>query len=409
MRGRLRKSGHLAQGARGLNTAISSDPITREALYYFQRPEGRELLTQAAAQDLDPLRAQERLRRFFPAEMCRAGLALVELQRRGAKKFTRAKEMFFDREGLEMATREEVARYRAWRLRECGKIMDLCCGIGGDLLALGQEAELLAVDADRRRLEMARHNSRVYELQQVRFIAADVQSLRISVDAVFVDPARRSGYRKRRGEGYSPPLSWVADLRTKVSRLAVKVGPAIPEEDLPADCEVEFISSGGQCREGVLYFGKLATTSRRATLLPERHTLETTPGPKVAVAPPGAYIFDPDPAVVRSHLLDELARQIGAWKIDPQIAYLSGDNPVDSPFVRAYRLICWQPFQLKKLRQTLRNEGLYPREIKKRGFPMEPPELQRRLGLKTAGQPATLILTRLGEKPVVLICQMQGN
>jgi SAM-dependent methyltransferase len=386
-----------------------SDPITREALRYFQGSEGCELLVQAAATDQNPLRIQEQLRRSFPAEMCRAGLALVELRQRAGKKFMRAEEMFFDREGLEMATREEIAHYRAWRLRDCEKIMDLCCGIGGDLLALGQHAEVVAVDADRRRLAMAQHNSQVYELQQVRFIAAEAQSLRMNVDAVFVDPARRSGQRKRRGEGYSPPLSWVADLRTKVSRLAVKVGPAIPEEDLPPDCEVEFISSGGQCREGALYFGQLATTSRRATLLPERHTLETAAGPDVVVAPPGAYLFDPNPAVVRSHLLDELARRIGAWKLDPQIAYLSGDTATDSPFIRSYRLIRWQPFQLKRLRQTLRDEGLYPREIKKRGFPIEPPELRRRLSLPPDGRPITLLLTRLRQKPVVFICEMQGN
>ena len=367
------------------------------------------MLQQAAAAGQDTLRAQEQLRRLFPAEMCRAGLALVELQRRATEKFTRAGQMFFDREGLEMATREEIAHYRAWRLRECGRIIDLCCGIGGDLLALGQSAEVVAVDADRRRLDMARHNGQVYGLRQTRFIAADVQSLRIRGDAVFVDPARRAGNRRRRGEGYSPPLSWVADLRTTVSRLAVKVGPAIPEEDLPPDCEVEFISSGGQCREGVLYFGELTTTDRRATLLPGRQTLETATGPDVAIAPPGKYLFDPDPAVVRSHLLDELARQIGGWKLDPHIAYLSGDDAADSPFARRYRLISWQPFQLKRLRRTLRDEGLYPREIKKRGFPMEPPELQRRLGLSPDGRPITLLLTRLGEKPVVFICEMQGN
>ena len=166
----------------------SSDPITREALRYFQGSEGCELLVQAAATDQNPLRIQEQLRRSFPAEMCRAGLALVELRQRAGEKFMRAEEMFFDREGLEMATREEIAHYRAWRLRDCEKIMDLCCGIGGDLLALGQHAEVLAVDADRRRLAMAQHNSQVYELQQVRFIAAEAQSLRMNVNAVFVGP-----------------------------------------------------------------------------------------------------------------------------------------------------------------------------------------------------------------------------
>ena len=51
------------------------------------------------------------------------------------------------------------------------------------------------------------------------------------------------------------------------------MSPAIPEEELPDGCEVEFVCSGGQCREAALYFGALATARRRATLLPERHTL----------------------------------------------------------------------------------------------------------------------------------------
>ena len=367
------------------------------------------MLAQVAGIAGDSLRAQKQLRRDFPPAMCRAGLALADVRRRGADKFARAEEMFFDREGLEMATREEVARYRAWRLREAGDVADLCCGIGGDLVALGQGRTVWAVDADRRRLVMARHNGEVHGVERAHFIAADVQTLDPKADTVFIDPARRSNCRRRRGEEYSPPLSWITDVRRRVPQVVVKVGPAIPERDLPGACEVEFVSSGGQCREGVLYFGACATTRRRATLLPSRHTLESATGPEVPVAPPGTYIYDPDPAVVRSHLLDELARQIGAWKLDPHIAYLSGDALGKSPFIRSYRLISWQPFQLKKLRQTLRDQGLYPREIKKRGFPMEPPELQRQLRIPKGGHPATLLLARLGEKPAVFICESVVN
>ena len=169
----------------------------------------------------DPFRAQEQLRRDFPPDMCRAGLALVDLRQRAAVKFARAGEMFFDREGLEMATREEVARYRAWRLRDAGDLADLCCGIGGDLLALGQGRAVWAADADRRRLAMARHNGEVYGVEQARFVAANVQTLAPKADAVFVDPARRSDRRRRRGEDYSPPLSWIADLRRHASQVVV--------------------------------------------------------------------------------------------------------------------------------------------------------------------------------------------
>ena len=195
-------------------------------------------------------------------------MALAQLRRRARDKFPLADHMFFDREGLELASRQEIARYRAWRLRHREVILDLCCGIGGDLLELGIGARVRAVDRDRERLEMARMNAASAGLQTVDFIQADVRFIKPHGDAIFLDPSRRSGGRRiRAAEAYSPPLSCIEDLRRSVSALAVKVAPAIREEELPSGCEVEFISAGGQCREGVLYFGPLATTRRRRKLL----------------------------------------------------------------------------------------------------------------------------------------------
>ena len=86
----------------------------------------------------------------------------------------------------------------------------------------------------------------------------------------------------RNAEDYSPPLSFVRELRRFPPAVAVKVSPAIDEAELPTDCEVEFISAGQQCREGVLYFGPLGSASRRATVLPGPHSLVSTPGPPVS-------------------------------------------------------------------------------------------------------------------------------
>jgi len=172
---------------------------------------------------------------------------------------------------------------------------------------------------------------------------------------------------------------------------------------------VEFLSAAQQCREGVLYFGPLARTARRATLLPGPHTLEAAAGPPVPSGPPGAFLYDPDPAVVRAHLIDELARRLDAWKLDPHIAYLSGDTCAPTPFARVYRVLACQPFHLKRLRQFLQQEGLYPAEIKKRRFPIEPRELQHLLGLSPGAQPVTLILTRIAARPVAAICARVEN
>jgi len=106
----------------------SADPITLEALRFFRRPQGRRLLAQAADLAGDEWQAQKVLRGRFPARMCRAALALVQLRQVGQEKFTRAECMFFDRHGLEMASREEIARYRATRLQGHDTLLDLCCG-----------------------------------------------------------------------------------------------------------------------------------------------------------------------------------------------------------------------------------------------------------------------------------------
>ncbi len=373
-------------------------------------PTGQELLVAAKATTGAGLSAQEALRRRFPVLMCHAALGLVQLRDHAKEKFARAEQMFFDREGYEMATRAEVAQYRAWRLRDRAEIVDLCCGIGGDLLFLGQAARVTAVDVEHRRLQMARLNCAAHELSAVHFVAADARVLKPRGDAIFFDPARRSdGARRRRSADYDPPLAFVNELQRHVADVAVKVSPAIPEEEIPSGCEVEFVSSGGQCREAVLYFGRLATAARRATILPERHTITSDLEGPAPIGPPGAYVYDPDPAVVRAHLIDELARKLGGWKLDAQIAYLSSDTFVQTPFARAYRVLETLPFQIKKLRRRLREQGFFPQQVKRRRFPLEPIEVERKLGIDSGDIPVALLLTRLADRTTCLICQNMGN
>ena len=385
-------------------------PITLDALAFFCTSPGRDLLAQAAAESGDEFQIQKKLRAHYPAQFCRAALALVLLRQKARQKFALADSMFFDRDGLEMATREEIACYRAARLDGYNTVLDLCCGIGGDLLALGARANVHAVELDRTRLEMARMNAAAAGLEHINFIQADVGTLRPRADAVFLDPARRQENRRTlRGDAYSPPLSHIEVIRQFTPEVLVKVAPAIDEEELPADCEIEFISAAGQCREAVLYFGKLATAARRATILPGRHTLTDTQTRPVPVGPAGAYVYDPDPAVVRSHLIDPLAHQLDAWKLDPQIAYLSGDHLHTTPFARAYQVLTCLPFHLKRLRRFLIGENMYPHEIKKRRFPLDSDDLRRQLKISSGAHPVTLIATRLADKPVVFICKRREN
>ncbi|MEM1305751.1 MAG: SAM-dependent methyltransferase, partial [Planctomycetota bacterium] len=75
-----------------------------------------------------------KLRKVFTAKQTHLLLEQAELRRRGEQKFTLAERMFFTRVGLQQATDQWVAGYKAKRF--VGAAADLCCGIGGDLISL---------------------------------------------------------------------------------------------------------------------------------------------------------------------------------------------------------------------------------------------------------------------------------
>src|SRR5262245_23014612 len=109
------------------------------------------LLAELAADPAPLHTAVARLRGQLSATRAHLLLEQVELRRRAAEKFTYASRMFFTRTALEQATDEQVAAYKAdrvgeslrnsqSRLGETQLLADLCCGIGGDLLALLERA-----------------------------------------------------------------------------------------------------------------------------------------------------------------------------------------------------------------------------------------------------------------------------
>lgn len=371
-------------------------------------PPGQALLAELAHDDLSPgreLALNDRLRKRYPPELVVVALELAQLRLRARSKFSRAEEMFFTREGLEQASSELVARHRARRYEPDRLLADLCCGIGGDLTALGSGRPALAVDRDPLHARMAELNARAYGALYLEVRCEDVTetSLR-GVEAVFVDPARRRGGRRElRPQESSPPLAWCLALSERIGAVGIKAAPGVPRELVPPGWELEFISVLGELKEAAFWSPALATTTRRATLLPGGHTLLPSPGSEVECGPPGAYLLDPDPAVTRAGLAEELARSLGAWKLDPEIAFLSLDTCVSTPFARTLRIEESLPWSLKSLRAVLRRLDVGAVDIRKRGSPVDVEDVRTRLKLSGTRR-ATVVLTRLLGKPWALVC-----
>jgi len=382
-----------------------SDPL--DLLERLLSGEGRALLEElpeGAPGPDEALRLGTRLRERHPPELVAAALAQHELRTRAAAKFAAAGKMWFTREGLEQASAEPLARHRAHRYARFGWVADLCCGIGGDLCALAPGRDALAADLDPVHLRMARENARVHGAGRLAAVCADVRDLRPPASgAVFVDPARRTGGGRLPAGESRPPLDWCLRLAGRVAAVGIKAAPGLPLELVPPGWEVELLADRRELKEAVLWSPELATTSRRATVFPGPRTLTARRGLPLDCAPPGGWLLDPNPAVTRAGLVEELGRDLGAWKLDPRIAFLSADRPVASPFGRLLRVEASLSWNLKRLRGVLRERGVGTVEVRKRGSAVDVDDLTARLRLRGHAR-AVVVLTRVADRPWALVC-----
>lgn len=389
--------------------------MTLDDLQFLLSPAGERWLQETAVTTITPhnhLQIAAHLRQQLPPHHAQAVLETAVLRQQATAKFSRAEHMFFTRPALEQASSETISQYRARRFAAAGfrQLADLGCSIGGDALALAAQADVTGVEWDPVRLAMAQENVRVYgHSPHFHPLQADLVELTpLPVDAVFFDPARRDehGRRFHSVHQYQPPLQVIAGWSRHT---AVKISPGVDYAEISPDAEAEFISLAGELKECVLWTGDLHSgVRRRATLLPENHTMTDAdlPVQPIPVTSPGKYLYEPDRAVIRAHLVEVLAQQLDAAKIDDQIAYLTGDTALETPFARRYEVEMVRPFQLKQLRRYLHENQIGQVTIKKRGSPLEPEQLQRQLRL-TGPQKnhRILFLTHIQGEPSVIIAQ----
>lgn len=390
----------------------------RDELVELLSPEGLRLLDSLDGYRSDDLvRAVARLRSagHSPA-LVAAVLTQSRLREKAQGKFGEfARSMLFTDAGLEQATRLRVAALHAGRFAAARtrRVADLGSGIGGDALALAAiDLEVTAVDADEITATLASFN--LAPFPSARAVHADAESFDLDgYDAVYLDPARRTaGHRETRRlddpDDYSPPLDFAFGLAERLP-VGVKVGPGFDRERIPADAEAQWVSVEGDLVETGLWFGSLARPGvRRSALLLGAHGAAELTADSDAddeeVGELGAYVHEPDGSAIRARLLGELARSSSSRMLSPGIAYLTGDEPAASPFLRSFRVLAELPLDERTLAKELRGRGIGVLEIKKRGVDVDPARFRKKLGLSGRGS-AVLILTRVQGRHRALLAE----
>ncbi len=374
--------------------------------------EGRAYLERAAAHEGPELGLAKALRRALPSNRARLLIEQTVLRRRAAAKFSRAACMFFTRSALEQATDEQIAAYKAQRYRGHSQVIDLCCGIGGDLHALTAVTSCLGVDRDPVAALLARANGGPLG-QPTQIVQANADLWRLSAEEVWhLDPDRRAqGRRVTRIEQYQPGFDTIQHFVRSHPTGAVKLAPATELPSHSGDVELEWIGSRGECRQQVAWWGALArSTGRTATVISRdgRTSQLSANGPAPPMRQtncPGRFIYEPDPTVLAAHLEAELADRHGLAQFAATRGYLTGDSFVPHPLLTAFTVQEALPFDVKRVRALLRARGIAHLEIKCRGLALDPAELRRRLRSRNGSQHAVLIVAGRRGGTVAIVAQ----
>ncbi|WP_340540545.1 class I SAM-dependent methyltransferase [Nocardioides sp. GXZ039] len=368
-----------------------------------------ELTSDTAGGPADELAVQTRLRRIADPAHVAAALTQAQLRRRAEAKFgDRAAALYFTPDGLEQATRAPVARHRAGRLTAFGtqSLVDLGCGIGGDLIAAAEAGIVsVGVDLDPVRVAVAEANLAALGLPGAVTVADATRLDLAPFDVAFADPARRTGTgRTWRPEAWTPPWEFVEGLLGRDA--CVKAAPGIPHDLVPDGVEAEWVSDHGEVKEAALWSGRLATARRRATVVGDGGlaTLTDDDDPGAPVRPIGEFLYEPDGAVIRAGLVTAVAAGVHGGLVDEHIAYVTSDDSFRTPFARGYRILEPLPYREKQLRAALRERGVGRLTIKKRGVDVVPEQLRRRLDLDGDSE-ATLVLTRVDGHGTALLVE----
>jgi hypothetical protein len=369
--------------------------------------------------------------------LVRAGLAEEEIEellervhflRKGKEKFPRAAKMRFSREGLAQASSKWVAEYRTLRIRErlggVARILDVCAGIGGDTIALATRWPVIAIERDPETMAILRHNLGVHGLEEkVQLIEGDIlqllddESARAAwgqVDCIFFDPSRRAqGSRRIETELYAPPLSLLDRLRGLTPNVVAKISPAVDLSSIEYDCDIEVISYKGSVKEITLWFGALQSAAGerrvRATKLPEKITwTKKAESRKIGTRPPGAFLYEPDPAFIKAHLIQDLARHFQLELLDSRLAFLTSDVRIDDPTLKRYRVCESVEVSDREIERRLQAHGIGRADFKARGIAVNLQTLQKRI--RPQGRDRGLvILTRVEGRKRALLCRYDSR
>jgi hypothetical protein len=321
---------------------------------------------------------------------------------------------------LEQCSSEMTARYKA-DLLSGDSFVDLTGGFGIDFAFISPKFKAACyVEKQEELCKIAAHNFRILGLNTAQIENADaVEYLKrmSAVDAVFIDPGRRSDSGKKTVAigNCEPDLSLIQELLLeKAENVLIKLSPMLDISQasgvLKNIAEIHVVSLENECKE-LLFLLKRNVTGEPEIVCVNRNKKGNQPEISFYQSQEKEscieytsrierYLYEPNTSILKAGFYKGLALAYPIRKLHPDSHLYTSEELVPDFPGRIFQVEAYSSFNKKDMKHFL--SGIDKANIAVRNFPLSVAELRKKWKIKECGE-VYLFATTLADGKHILI------
>jgi len=321
---------------------------------------------------------------------------------------------------LEQSSSESTAQYKS-SICNGYSLVDLTGGFGVDCFFMSEQfKQVTYVEHQKELCELALHNFRVFNRNQIQVIHSETEKFLEEmdhVDWIYIDPARRNPNGKKVVvlSDCEPDVSVLYPLLLiKATRVMMKLSPMMDISaairDLPNTDEIHIISVENECKEVLLIlnqtvrnnikvktinFGKNKDNQLFEYYLDDESNAEISISSKV-----DKYLYEPNAAIMKSGAFKLIGNRFQIHKLNKN-THLYTSNELFTEFPgRIFEVTGQQGISKKELKNLVLR--IPKANISIRNFPLSVDEIRKKLTIRDGGD-VYLFACTIGDEQKVII------
>ncbi|MDT0687328.1 class I SAM-dependent methyltransferase [Autumnicola psychrophila] len=317
---------------------------------------------------------------------------------------------------LEQTSSEKTAIYKA-EIINGERLIDITGGFGVDTYCFTKTLrEVIYCEMNTELAEIASHNFKKLGAENIEVVTGNgityLEKNSSESDWIFIDPARRDnkGGKVFRLQDCLPDVPKHLELLfSRTDNILIKTSPLLDLkaglEELQNVVEIHIVSVENEVKELLWILKKNSTSEIRIKTINFQkkgdQVFENIRGTEVAdlkYSLPRKFIYEPNPAIMKSGLFAELGRQTQTEKLHPNSHLFTSDEEKDFPG-RIFQIIDVKQFNKKNLKKEFKGEKA---NITTRNFPESVSEIRKKFQIKDGGRDYLFFTTNLDNENIVI-------